>query len=88
LLDAVDPGRDAVLAGKLQRRVAWKYAMAGPLAALFKIRSRFKKNPGSDVRTSVFWGQVATDLKRLRQRSAEWKKLREDWSRRIAEAMA
>ena len=88
LLDAIDPARDAVSEEKLRRRVAWKYATAGPLSAFFKIRARFKKKPISDLRTSVFWGQVDTDLKRLRQRSAEWKKLRDDWSRRIAEAMA
>jgi lipopolysaccharide biosynthesis glycosyltransferase len=88
LLDAVDPGWRRTGFQKRRQAVAWKYALAGPLAAFFTERARFKKNPASDLRTAVFWRQTVSDLKALRRRHADWSALREGWKHQIAEAMA
>jgi lipopolysaccharide biosynthesis glycosyltransferase len=88
LLDAVDPGWSRGPFVRHRRTVAWKYALAGPLAAYFSGRARFKKNPGFDLRTAAFWRQTASDLKSLRRRHSDWQALREGWRRQIAESMA
>jgi lipopolysaccharide biosynthesis glycosyltransferase len=88
LLDAVDPGWRGAGFEKRRRAVAWKYAVAGPLAAFFSLRARLKKNPASDLRTAAFWRQTASDLRALRRRHADWSALRDGWKRQIAEAMA